>query len=381
MGLTKKKKKTIIILASVVLVIGSLFGWIAIKVSQVKNKQATGLSLEEPTYKDGMKRAKGDVGTNKVVTTRLNLTEKMFADAEDSLAVQEAKDKKEAGRTFKKDKDGNPIYKDDKGKDVPVGKDRKDVKDLLRETEAKKQKDAKILAANEKKRKQAEAEQNKEPENALVAEMKKLEAAKNAKKKNTSTRKRTTKTQPKSNDDFGFNFVVVKEDTRYEVEEAKKKYAKDAQDDKTLFNAKIYGHQTVKAGESVILRNAENVVWRNQLIPEGSIFYGTTSIANNRLKISVNRVITKTGQYPVEMRVYDRDYQEGIFKKELFEAGTDKVGNDVTKSVSDNVPSQVIGSALDKTSKTIQKTLKKQNKASIHLEDDYEVYLSDIEVI
>ena len=71
--------------------------------------------------------------------------------------------------------------------------------------------------------------------------------------------------------------------------------------------------QSVVTGATVKLVLSNDVTINDMLLPSGTLVYGTASLSNERLKISVNSIRFQNSILPVSLDVYDMDGQEGIY--------------------------------------------------------------------
>lgn len=71
--------------------------------------------------------------------------------------------------------------------------------------------------------------------------------------------------------------------------------------------------QTIVAGATIKLALSNDVTIKNVLLPAGTFIYGTASLSNERLKISINSIRFENSILPVALDVYDMDGQEGIY--------------------------------------------------------------------
>jgi conjugative transposon TraM protein len=58
---------------------------------------------------------------------------------------------------------------------------------------------------------------------------------------------------------------------------------------------------------------SSDVTINDIILPSGTLVYGTASISNERLKVSVSSIRSGNSILPVSLNVYDMDGQEGIF--------------------------------------------------------------------
>lgn len=71
--------------------------------------------------------------------------------------------------------------------------------------------------------------------------------------------------------------------------------------------------QTLVTGATVKLRLASDIYVNGILIPRGTLTFGTASLSDERLKISIGSIRFGNSLYPVSLSVYDIDGMEGIF--------------------------------------------------------------------
>jgi conjugative transposon TraM protein len=71
--------------------------------------------------------------------------------------------------------------------------------------------------------------------------------------------------------------------------------------------------QTIAAGATIKLALSDDVTIKNVLLPAGTFLYGTASLSNERLKISISSIRFENSILPVALDVYDMDGQEGIY--------------------------------------------------------------------
>jgi hypothetical protein len=151
-------------------------------------------------------------------------------------------------------------------------------------------------------------------------------------------------------------------------------------DNVILFSAKVYGFQKIKTNETITLRNTEMVVANGRAIAPGSIFRGIAKMSGNRMTIDITSAVSQEGRYSVKMSVYDNDFVNGIFVKEVSEITEDNTSSAADAAINiatSAIPlGNVVKSVGKETAKQTQRALEKQNKITITLEDGYEVYLA-----
>lgn len=175
-------------------------------------------------------------------------------------------------------------------------------------------------------------------------------------------------------------FVVVKEDdyrSPFSNRKQNNDYGKDPKSQVKLFRAKVYGSQKIRSNETLTIRNIEDIAVGNKIIPSGSIFYGTTSISGNRMFVSLNSCVTPGGNFGVTLSLYDSDYGKGIFLKETMDIEVERSGDQVIdQSVNLLSPTaQIAGTIAKESAKQVQRSLARQNKISVVLEDSYDVMI------
>ena len=190
--------------------------------------------------------------------------------------------------------------------------------------------------------------------------------------------------EEKREENVKFNFVIVKDDEilseKIEVKESGKTGVKD---DVKLYKGKIYGQQRIKTNEPVIVRNTEEFVItkpKRVTIPASSVLYGTCRLAGNRMFINLTSATTMYGDYPIDIEVYDSDYIKGIFVKEGIETGVDQSSDAVINDATSNFPNQLAGTVVRTTTRQIQKSLARQERVTVTLEDGYSIMLGVPEV-
>lgn len=319
-------KDTIIKLSFVGLIVIGLGGFIAFKVYNFKKAQAENISVvNDPNIKGKTEYGEMSETDRNALMSKLDDKDKK----KDSVVVEEKKE-------VKKPEAKRAIVKTEEKKDVGS------VQEMLAE---------KVDKIEEKKR----PVKKEEP----VQEVKKEENVK-------------------------FNFVIVKDDEilseKVAVEEKGKTGVKD---DVKLYKGKIYGQQRIKSNEPVIVRNTEEFVItkpKRVTIPASSVLYGTCRLAGNRMFINLTSATTMHGDFPIDIEVYDSDYIKGIFVKEGIETGVEQSSDAVINDATSNMPNQLAGTVVRTTSRQIQRSLARQEKVTVTLEDGYTIMLGVPEI-
>jgi conjugative transposon TraM protein len=144
--------------------------------------------------------------------------------------------------------------------------------------------------------------------------------------------------------------------------------------------AVIHETQTVVSGSTVKLRLTDDIYVNGILIPRNNFIYGTASLQNDRLGISINSVRYENNLSPVALEVYDLDGLAGIYIP-------GSVSRDVAKSSAEqglqNVELSTLNPSLatQATSAGIQATksllTKKVKLVKVTLQAGYKVLLKD----
>lgn len=179
--------------------------------------------------------------------------------------------------------------------------------------------------------------------------------------------------------DVSFNFHIVKDESV--IQNAPQEVSKTKALDQTLIltEAKIYGDHTLKHMEPVTLRSTERIqISAREYLPEGSLLYGVCRVANNRMEITITRAMTRTGNFPVQLDVYDNDFQKGVFIR----------GHDIDLEPEDNLDdvatevgnvafggNRLANSVTKSATRTLQRDVRKMKKASLLVPDGYVVYI------
>jgi conjugative transposon TraM protein len=104
---------------------------------------------------------------------------------------------------------------------------------------------------------------------------------------------------------------------RYEMGNAFYSTETDFNNDDSIMNnaieAIIPETQTIVAGSTIKLIITNDARIGNTTLPAGTLMYGMTSLANERLKITIKSIRFANSILPVSLNVYDMDGQEGIY--------------------------------------------------------------------
>jgi hypothetical protein len=216
----------------------------------------------------------------------------------------------------------------------------------------------------------------KKPENALSATIE----DETKKSKTPVRRKKVVQKKPENTNyrDVKFNFVIVKDDEPQVSQTSSEENEKSSAEDLTLYQAKIYGEHILKHMEPVTLRSIEDIkISSREYIPQGALLYGLCKITSSRMEIVVTRALTPKGNFPVQMNVFDNDFQEGIFIRghDIDVQPEDNI-DETVEVVGGSLPNQLLGTVINSTTKNVQKDLRKMKKANITVPDGYVVYVN-----
>lgn len=153
--------------------------------------------------------------------------------------------------------------------------------------------------------------------------------------------------------------------------------------DRNTIAACVHGTQTVTDGQSVRLRLLEEMLVGKRTVPRNTVLVGTARIEGERLGISLSSIEHKGMVMPVELSVYDRDGQSGIFipnsqevaaLKEIGANAGSSLGSGI--SISTNTGTQ-LASDLGKgvIQGVSQYIAKKMRTVKVHLKAGYKVLL------
>ncbi len=179
--------------------------------------------------------------------------------------------------------------------------------------------------------------------------------------------------------DVSFNFHIVKDETKDQYAPTEVSKTKEIDENIVLTEAKIYGAHTLKHMEPVTLRSTERIqISSKEFLPEGSLLYGVCRVTANRMEITVTRAMTRNGNFPVELDVYDNDFQKGIFIRGHDidmepEGNMDEVSSEIGGLAFGN--NRIANTITKSAAKAAQRDIRKMKKASLLVPDGYVVYI------
>ncbi len=237
---------------------------------------------------------------------------------------------------------------------------------------------SKIKSQEVKKEVKTRVIEKKEEKIESVVQEKLFDKVDREEKKREVKREVVNKEEKKEEPTVKFNFVVVQDDDLNERVQQKDVGSMSSDENVMLFSGKIYGTQKVKTNEPVMLRNTEEFTIykpKKAKIPAQCILYGTCKLAGNRMFINITSISTPNGDYGASIEVYDSDFIKGIFVKEGIETGVEQSGSDVVDQATQAMPNQLAGTVVRTTSRAVQRSLAKQERTSVTLQDGYDIKL------
>lgn len=153
--------------------------------------------------------------------------------------------------------------------------------------------------------------------------------------------------------------------------------------DRNTIVACVHGTQTVTDGQSVRLRLLEEMLVGKRMVPRNTVLVGTARIEGERLGISLSSIEHGGMVIPIELSVYDRDGQSGIFIPNSQEvAALKEIGANAGSSLGGGISISTgtgaqLASDLGKgvIQGVSQYITKKMRTAKVHLKAGYKVLL------
>ncbi len=132
----------------------------------------------------------------------------------------------------------------------------------------------------------------------------------------------------------------------------------------------VHGDQEVDNRQRMVLRLTETATVRGKEVQAGTLIYGITSLAQNRIQVTISRIGTQAVNY----RVYDHTYHEGITLDERDEVVQEaaketawRQGRRRTRELPTEIASDLARNILQRT---------RRRKSSVFLPDGYPLYIS-----
>lgn len=147
---------------------------------------------------------------------------------------------------------------------------------------------------------------------------------------------------------------------------------------KAAIKAVIQADQTVQDGATVKLRLLVPMFVGTAEIPVNSFIYGTAKIADERLRISIERVLFQNFIFPVKLNAYDLDGMEGIsipgaITNDATKQGLDRAMQTISLSTFDpSIGTQAANAGLQ----SLQSLLRKKVQiVRVSIKAEHQVYL------
>ncbi len=138
----------------------------------------------------------------------------------------------------------------------------------------------------------------------------------------------------------------------------------------TFFSCVVHGDQEIDNRKRMVLRLTEVATVNDKTVPAGTLIYGMTRLAQNRIQVVISRIGTQVVNY----RVYDHTYHEGITLDERDEVVQEaaketawRQGRRRTRELPTEIASDLARDILQRT---------RRRKSSVFLPDGYPLYIS-----
>ncbi|WPP51844.1 conjugative transposon protein TraM [Catalinimonas niigatensis] len=132
----------------------------------------------------------------------------------------------------------------------------------------------------------------------------------------------------------------------------------------------VHGDQQLSNNSMLSLRLAEDLSFDGQSFPAGTILYGTARIAQNRIMVSVSRIL----QTPVQLQVHHHTFHEGILLDESDNVLEDATRQTVYRQGQRSVQDLPLDVATELGRNILQSSRRK--KTTVFLPDGFPLYLS-----
>lgn len=138
--------------------------------------------------------------------------------------------------------------------------------------------------------------------------------------------------------------------------------------------------QTIVAGATVKLALSNDVTINEIELPSGTLVYGTTSLSNDRLKISISLIRFQNSILPVSLDVFDLDGQQGIYvpgsinRTVAKESANNAVSSIGTTTIDPSIGAQAASAGIE-AAKTL--FTKKVKLIKLTVRSGYKVLLKD----
>ena len=145
--------------------------------------------------------------------------------------------------------------------------------------------------------------------------------------------------------------------------------------DAAFLSCVVHGDQEVDNRQRMVLRLTEAATLSNKEVPAGTLVYGLTRLAQDRVQVVISRIGTQAVNY----RVYDHTYHEGITlderdevvgeaaKETAWRQSQRRLGNRRTGELPTEIASDLARGILQRT---------RRRKTSVFLPDGYPLYIA-----
>jgi len=131
----------------------------------------------------------------------------------------------------------------------------------------------------------------------------------------------------------------------------------------------VHGGQEVSNNQMLALRLTKDIMVNGQQVPSGTLIYGTVRLAQNRIQVSVSRVL----QFAVQYRVHDHTYHEGVLLDETQKIWEDASQETAYRQGQRSIRKLPIDIAVELGRNVLQGSKRKQS--TVYLPDGYPLYL------
>ena len=138
----------------------------------------------------------------------------------------------------------------------------------------------------------------------------------------------------------------------------------------TFLSCVVHGDQEVDNRKRMVLRLTETATVRGKEVSAGTLIYGMTSLAQDRVQVVISRIGTQVVSY----RVYDHTYHEGITLDERDEVVQEAAKETAWRQGSRRTRELPTEIASDLARGILQRT--RRRKSSVFLPDGYPLYIA-----
>ena len=136
-----------------------------------------------------------------------------------------------------------------------------------------------------------------------------------------------------------------------------------------FFPCSVHGGQEVSNNQMLTLRLTKDLMVGGQKVPSGTLVYGTVRLAQNRIQVSISRILQQSVQY----KIHDHTYHEGILLDETQNVWEDAARETAYRQGQRSIRELPIDVAAELGRSILQHSKRKQ--ATVFLPDGYPLYL------